>query len=114
MDSSWIGMDEIIGKFEVNKFDCYKDFFLTIFGVQQPLQFYKYPTFNHLKHIKLNKNYETEIVGNIQICKYYRSYGDQLISQCDDVKQWLNKIKEMEEKKGITVKIYNLYSSSMS
>ena len=125
IDSSWIGMDKVMGKFEVNKFDCYKDFFLTIFGVQQPLQFYKYPTFNYLKQIPLNKNYEKEIILNIQICKYYRGYGDQLISQwneslgfwqsmemfeCDnDIKQWVNKIKEMNSNHGINVAIYNLY-----
>eukprot|EP01084_Bolivina_argentea_P171968 297916_1 len=126
MDSSWIDMDKVIGKFEVNKIDCYKDYFQTMFGLQSPMMFYKYPSYNYLKQI--NTNYENEIVNNIQICIYYRALGSQLIAQWNEsmgfwdsmsfcgknIEEWTQKINNMEHMHNITVQIYNLYSSSMN
>ena len=126
MDTSWIGMDQVIGKFEVTKYECYKDYFMTLCGLQPPTQFYKYPTFEYLKSVNLN--YENEIVNNLQICLYYRAYGDQIISEWNeslgfwqsmdmfgsDIKEWGNMIKNMKDENGINVLIYNLYSKSMS
>ena len=126
MDSSWIGMDQIIGKFQITKFDCYKDYFMTLCGLQAPTQFYKYPTFEYLKSV--NPNYENEVVNNLQICLYYRAYGDQIVSQWNeslgfwqsmdgfgrDIKEWGNKIKKMKSENGVNVLIYNLYSKTMN
>eukprot|EP01083_Nonionella_stella_P015225 42609_1 len=122
MDSAWIGIDKSVGRFEVNQLDCYKDYIMTLAGLQPPVMAHQYPSFEYLKQI--NTNYEHEIVSNVQICLYYRAYGDQLIAQWNellgfwesmhmfgkDVQDWAHCIDTMQKEHNIGVQIYNLYS----
>lgn len=122
LDSPWIGIDSIIGRFDIRKLDCFKDYFLTIFGLQSSALGIPLPSMECLK--TAHPGYESEVVRDTSVVRFYRNNGSQIMAQwCEmmgfwesvsslgaDMKEWAQQIETMREMHGINVRIYNLFS----